>query len=54
MNGPRHNGIDEVLTVVLVKDAQLGLAAAMGVVLFAVIFALTIVQWFFFGRQEAA
>ena len=37
-----------------IKDAQLGLAAAMGVVLFVVIFLLTIIQWAFFGRQEAA
>ena len=37
----------------LLEDGALGLAAAMGVVLFAVIFLFTIVQWLVFGRQEA-
>src|SRR4051795_321170 len=37
-----------------IKDIQLGLAAAAGVVLFVVIFLFTIIQWAFFGRQEAA
>src|SRR3954463_15858900 len=36
-----------------IKDIQLGLAAAAGVVLFVVIFLFTIIQWAFFGRQEA-
>jgi multiple sugar transport system permease protein len=37
-----------------IRDAALGLAAAMGVVLFLVIFAFTVIQWALFGRQEAA
>src|SRR5207302_4843331 len=36
-----------------IKDIQLGLAAAAGVVLFIVIFVLTLGQWAIFGRQEA-
>jgi multiple sugar transport system permease protein len=54
--GPAYATYSVVLDIynTAIKDAQLGLAAAMGVVLFVVIFTLTIVQWVFFGRQEAA
>jgi len=54
--GPDYATYTVVLDIfnTAIKDAQLGLAAAMGVVLFVVIFALTILQWAFFGRQEAA
>ena len=54
--GPVYATYSVVLDIynTAIKDAQLGLAAAMGVVLFVVIFLLTIIQWFFFGRQEAA
>ena len=53
--GPDYSTYSIVLDIynTAIKDAQLGLAAAMGVVLFVVIFLLTIVQWGFFGRQEA-
>ena len=54
--GPAYSTYTIVLDIynTAIKDAQLGLAAAMGVVLFVVIFLLTIIQWAFFGRQEAA
>jgi multiple sugar transport system permease protein len=54
--GPAYSTYTVVLDIynTAIKDAQLGLAAAMGVVLFLVIFLLTIIQWAFFGRQEAA
>ena len=54
--GPDYATYTVVLDIfnTAIKDAQLGLAAAMGVVLFIVIFAFTIIQWVFFGRQEAA
>jgi len=54
--GPDYSTYSIVLDIynTAIKDAQLGLAAAMGVVLFVVIFVLTILQWAFFGRQEAA
>ena len=54
--GPDYATYTVVLDIynTAIKDAQLGLAAAMGVVLFVVIFTLTILQWAFFGRQEAA
>jgi multiple sugar transport system permease protein len=54
--GPDYSTYTIVLDIfnTAIKDAQLGLAAAMGVVLFVVIFTLTILQWLFFGRQEAA
>jgi multiple sugar transport system permease protein len=54
--GPDYATYSVVLDIfnTAIKDAQLGLAAAMGVVLFVVIFMLTILQWAFFGRQEAA
>jgi multiple sugar transport system permease protein len=54
--GPVYATYSVVLDIynTAIKDAQLGLAAAMGVVLFVVIFLFTIIQWAFFGRQEAA
>jgi ABC-type sugar transport system permease subunit len=54
--GPDYSTYSIVLYIynTAIKDAQLGLAAAAGVFLFAVIFLLTIIQWAFFGRQEAA
>jgi multiple sugar transport system permease protein len=54
--GPAYSTYTVVLDIynTAIKDAQLGLAAAMGVVLFVVIFLFTIIQWAFFGRQEAA
>jgi len=54
--GPDYSTYTVVLYIynTAIKDAQLGLAAAAGVVLFVVIFLFTIVQWAFFGRQEAA
>ena len=54
--GPDYATYSIVLDIynTAIKDARLGLAAAMGVVLFVVIFTLTILQWLFFGRQEAA
>jgi ABC-type sugar transport system permease subunit len=54
--GPSYSTYTVVLDLynTAIRDAALGLAAAMGVVLFLVIFALTIIQWAFFGRQEAA
>ena len=53
--GPAYSTYTVVLDIynTAIKDAQLGLAAAMGVVLFVVIFLLTIIQCAFFGRQEA-
>jgi multiple sugar transport system permease protein len=54
--GPDYSTYTVVLDIynTAIRDAQLGLAAAMGVVLFLFIFTLTIIQWAFFGRQEAA
>jgi multiple sugar transport system permease protein len=54
--GPSYATYTVVLDIynTAIRDAQLGLAAAMGVVLFLFIFTLTIIQWVFFGRQEAA
>jgi ABC-type sugar transport system permease subunit len=54
--GPSYSTYTVVLDIynTAIRDAQLGLAAAMGVVLFLFIFTLTIIQWAFFGRQEAA
>jgi multiple sugar transport system permease protein len=52
--GPEHS----TLTVVLylyqsaIRDIRWGYAAAMGVALFAIIFTLTLVQRFLFGRAE--
>jgi multiple sugar transport system permease protein len=37
-----------------IRNIHFGLAAAMGVVLFAVIFTLTLLQWFGYGRHGAA
>ncbi|MFL5917946.1 MAG: carbohydrate ABC transporter permease [Gaiellaceae bacterium] len=53
--GPAYSTYTAVLYIynTAIRDAQLGLAAAAGVVLFVVIFAFTIIQWAFFGRQEA-
>ena len=53
--GPSYSTYSVVLDIynTAIKDSALGLAAAMGVVLFVVIFAFTIVQWAIFGRQEA-
>jgi multiple sugar transport system permease protein len=53
--GPNYATYSIVLDIyrTAINDSALGLAAAMGVVLFVVIFAITIVQWAFFGRQEA-
>jgi ABC-type sugar transport system permease subunit len=54
--GPAYLTYTVVLDIyrTAINDAALGLAAAMGVVLFVVIFTLTILQWAFFGRQEAS
>jgi ABC-type sugar transport system permease subunit len=54
--GPSYSTYTVVLDLynTAIRDAALGLAAAMGVVLFLVIFAFTLIQWAFFGRQEAA
>jgi len=54
--GPDYATYSVVLYIfnTAIHDAKLGLAAAAGVVLFVVIFLFTIVQWVFFGRQEAA
>jgi len=54
--GPDYSTYTVVLYIynTAIRDAQLGLAAASGVVLFVVIFLFTIIQWAFFGRQEAA
>src|SRR5436190_5723843 len=54
--GPDYATYSAVLYIfnTAIQDAKLGLAAAAGVVLFVVIFLFTIVQWLFFGRQEAA
>ncbi len=54
--GPDYSTYSVVLYIfnTAIRDASLGLAAAAGVFLFAVIFVLTIIQWAFFGRQEAA
>jgi multiple sugar transport system permease protein len=54
--GPDYATYSVVLYIynTAIHDAKLGLAAAAGVVLFVVIFLFTIVQWIFFGRQEAA
>lgn len=54
--GPSYSTYTVVLDLynTAIRDAALGLAAAMGVVLFLVIFAFTLIQWVFFGRQEAA
>jgi multiple sugar transport system permease protein len=54
--GPAYSTYSVVLYIynTAIKDSALGLAAAAGVVLFIVIFVFTIVQWAFFGRQEAA
>jgi multiple sugar transport system permease protein len=54
--GPAYSTYTVVLYIynTAIKDVQFGLAAAAGVVLFLVIFLLTIIQWAFFGRQEAA
>jgi ABC-type sugar transport system permease subunit len=53
--GPDYATYSVVLYIynTAIKDAQLGLAAAAGVVLFVIIFVFTIVQWALFGRQEA-
>jgi multiple sugar transport system permease protein len=53
--GPDYATYSVVLYIynTAIKDAALGLAAAAGVVLFVIIFVFTIVQWAFFGRQEA-
>src|SRR5919199_1962065 len=53
--GPAYSTYSVVLYIynTAIKDSALGLAAAAGVVLFAVIFLLTIIQWFGYGRQGA-
>jgi multiple sugar transport system permease protein len=53
--GPNYATYSIVLDIfrTAINDSALGLAAAMGVVLFVVIFSFTIIQWVFFGRQEA-
>jgi multiple sugar transport system permease protein len=53
--GPNYATYSIVLDIfrTAINDSALGLAAAMGVVLFAVIFLFTLVQWLVFGRQEA-
>jgi multiple sugar transport system permease protein len=54
--GPDYATYSIVLDIfrTAISDVQFGSAAAMGVVLFVVIFVLTLVQWAIFGRQEAA
>ena len=54
--GPDYATYSVVLYIynTAIKDSALGLAAAAGVVLFVIIFLFTIIQWAFFGRQEAA
>lgn len=54
--GPAYSTYSVVLYIynTAIKDSALGLAAAAGVVLFLIIFLFTIIQWAFFGRQEAA
>jgi multiple sugar transport system permease protein len=53
--GPDYATYSVVLYIynTAIKDSALGLAAAAGVVLFLIIFLFTILQWAFFGRQEA-
>jgi multiple sugar transport system permease protein len=52
--GPNYSTLSAVLLLyqAAFKDIHFGYAAAMGVVLFAAIFLLTIGQWFLFGRRE--
>lgn len=54
--GPAYSTYSVVLYIynTAIKDSALGLAAAAGVVLFLIIFLFTLIQWAFFGRQEAA
>jgi multiple sugar transport system permease protein len=53
--GPAYSTLSVVLYLyqVAIKDIHFGLAAAMGVVLFLVIFLLTLLQWFGYGRKGA-
>jgi ABC-type sugar transport system permease subunit len=54
--GPDYATLTAVLYLynTAIKDVKFGYAAAMGVVLFVVIFLLTLIQRQFFGRSEAA
>jgi multiple sugar transport system permease protein len=54
--GPLYSTYSIVLDIynTAIKDSNFGSAAAMGVVLFLVIFLITLIQWRLFGRQEAA
>ena len=54
--GPDYSTYSVVLYIfnTAIKDSQLGLAAAAGVILFIVIFLFTVGQWALFGRQDAA
>jgi multiple sugar transport system permease protein len=54
--GPLYSTYSIVLDIynTAIKDSNFGSAAAMGVVLFVVIFLITLIQWRLFGRQEAA
>ena len=54
--GPLYSTYSVVLDIynTAIKDSNFGSAAAMGVVLFVVIFLITLLQWRLFGRQEAA
>jgi multiple sugar transport system permease protein len=54
--GPAYSTMSVVLYLYqkAIRDAHFGLAAAAGVVLFGIIFLITLLQWFGYGRQEAA
>ena len=53
--GPAYSTLSVVLDLYItaIKDIHFGLAAAMGVVLFVVIFVITLLQWFGYGRKGA-
>jgi ABC-type sugar transport system permease subunit len=53
--GPAYSTLTVVLYLyqTAIRNIQFGLGAAMGVVLFLVIFALTLLQWFGYGRKGA-
>ena len=54
--GPAYSTESVVLYLyqTAIRNIHFGLAAAMGVVLFVVIFLITLLQWFGYGRQGAA
>ncbi len=53
--GPAYSTESVVLYLyqTAIRDIHFGLAAAMGVVLFVVIFLFTLLQWFGYGRRGA-